>query len=53
MSITLGMLRQHKYNFVDIYKEEAISAIKNTLVGTVMDAVSVVDNEGEAIQSGR
>ena len=28
VAIVLGMLRQHKYNFVDVYREEACIAVK-------------------------
>lgn len=28
MTVVLGALRQHKYNFIDVYKEEASTAVK-------------------------
>lgn len=28
VSILFGMLRQHKLNFVDVYREEAFTALK-------------------------
>ena len=28
MSILFGMLRQHKFNFIDVYREEAFTALK-------------------------
>lgn len=28
MSIVLGMLRQRKFHFIDVYKEEAATALK-------------------------
>ena len=31
MSILFGMLRQHKFNFVDVYREEAFTALKATV----------------------
>ena len=31
VSILFGMLRQHKFNFVDVYREEAFTALKATV----------------------
>ena len=39
LMIVLGALRQHKYTFIDTYKEEAETAIK-----TVVKQVSPFDN---------
>ena len=31
MSVVFGMLRQHKFNFIDVYREEAYTALKATI----------------------
>ncbi|XP_076464051.1 vacuolar protein sorting-associated protein 54-like isoform X2 [Babylonia areolata] len=50
VSILFGMLRQHKFNFVDVYREEAFTALKATVKQTIVEAVSaaedVMDMEG-------
>lgn len=50
VSILFGMLRQHKFNFVDVYREEAFMAlkasVKQTIVETVSAAEDVMDMEG-------
>jgi len=51
ISILFGMLRQHKFNFVDVYREEAFTALKTIVKQTVVEAVSVadeIDTEGSA-----
>ncbi|KAK7104655.1 hypothetical protein V1264_019335 [Littorina saxatilis] len=50
VSILFGMLRQHKFNFVDVYREEAFTALKAIVKQTIVEAVSaaedVMDMEG-------
>lgn len=51
VSILFGMLRQHKFNFIDVYREEAFTALKAIIKQTVVEAVSVaddIDTEGSA-----
>ncbi|XP_005105432.1 vacuolar protein sorting-associated protein 54 [Aplysia californica] len=51
VSILFGMLRQHKFNFIDVYREEAFTALKAVVKQTVVEAVAVaddVDTEGNA-----
>ncbi|KAK2170701.1 hypothetical protein LSH36_1g18004 [Paralvinella palmiformis] len=40
VAIILGMLRQHKYNFVDVYREEACIAVKAVIKQTVIEKVA-------------
>ncbi|XP_059162302.1 vacuolar protein sorting-associated protein 54-like [Physella acuta] len=44
VSVLLGMLRQHKFNFVDVYREEAFTALKAVVKQTVVEAVAVADD---------
>nr|KAG5714456.1 hypothetical protein BaRGS_006902 [Batillaria attramentaria] len=44
VSILFGMLRQHKFNFVDVYREEAFTALKATVKQTIVEAVSAADD---------
>ncbi|KAH9492137.1 Vacuolar protein sorting-associated protein 54 [Bulinus truncatus] len=44
VSVLSGMLRQHKFNFIDVYREEAFTALKATVKQTVVEAVSVADD---------
>ncbi|GFO34669.1 vacuolar protein sorting-associated protein 54 [Plakobranchus ocellatus] len=44
VSILFGMLRQHKFNFVDVYREEAFTAIKAIVKQTVVEAVAVAED---------
>ncbi|CAG5127416.1 unnamed protein product [Candidula unifasciata] len=51
VSILFGMLRQHKFNFIDVYREEAFTALKATVKQTVVEAVVIaedVDSENNA-----
>ncbi|XP_033126648.1 vacuolar protein sorting-associated protein 54-like [Anneissia japonica] len=43
-SIILGLLRQHKFSFLDDYKDECTTAIKAIVKQTVVDAVSEADS---------
>ncbi|XP_013401710.1 vacuolar protein sorting-associated protein 54-like isoform X1 [Lingula anatina] len=44
VAIVFGMLRQHKYNFIDVYREEACTAMKAAVKQTVVEAVSTADD---------
>ncbi|CAL1541636.1 unnamed protein product [Lymnaea stagnalis] len=44
VSVLFGMLRQHKFNFIDVYREEAFTALKATVKQTVVEAVAVADD---------
>ncbi|BFZ07694.1 hypothetical protein BsWGS_10733 [Bradybaena similaris] len=51
VSILFGMLRQHKFNFIDVYREEAFTALKATVKQAIVEAVVVaedVDSENNA-----
>ncbi|XP_077993143.1 vacuolar protein sorting-associated protein 54-like [Glandiceps talaboti] len=43
-TIVLGMLRQHKFNFLEVYREEAATAIKTVVKQTVVDFVASADD---------
>ncbi|XP_055878405.1 vacuolar protein sorting-associated protein 54-like [Biomphalaria glabrata] len=43
VSVLFGMLRQHKFNFIDVYREEAFTALKATVKQTVVEAVAIAD----------
>ncbi|KAJ8309174.1 hypothetical protein KUTeg_014048 [Tegillarca granosa] len=40
VSLVFGMLRKSRFNFVDVYREEAFTAIRATVKQTVVEAVS-------------
>ncbi|XP_041352361.1 vacuolar protein sorting-associated protein 54-like [Gigantopelta aegis] len=44
VSIMFGLLRQDKLNFVDVYREEAFTALKAIIKQTVIEAVSEADD---------
>ncbi|XP_071079341.1 vacuolar protein sorting-associated protein 54-like [Haliotis cracherodii] len=44
VSILFGLLRQNKLNFVDVYREEAFTALKAVIKQTVVEAVSAADD---------
>ncbi|KAL5008620.1 hypothetical protein ScPMuIL_014201 [Solemya velum] len=44
VSMVFGMLRQHKFTFLDVYREEAFTAIKAAVKQTVVEAVSLADD---------
>ncbi|XP_071485791.1 vacuolar protein sorting-associated protein 54-like [Diadema antillarum] len=46
-SVILGMMRQRKFSFIDVYREETTSAIKAVIKQTVVEAVS----EAETVDS--
>ncbi|XP_022090825.1 vacuolar protein sorting-associated protein 54-like [Acanthaster planci] len=43
-AIVLGMLRQHRFSFLETYREEAAESIKALIKQTVVEAVSTADN---------
>ncbi|XP_038072831.1 vacuolar protein sorting-associated protein 54-like [Patiria miniata] len=43
-AIILGMLRQHRFSFLETYREEAAESIKALIKQTVVQAVSTADN---------
>ncbi|XP_077866909.1 vacuolar protein sorting-associated protein 54-like [Saccoglossus kowalevskii] len=45
-TIILGMLRQHRFNFLEVYREESATAIKAVVKQTVVNYVSTVDDIG-------
>ncbi|KAK3799206.1 hypothetical protein RRG08_054333 [Elysia crispata] len=44
VSILFGMLRQNKFNFIDVYREEAFTALKAIVKQTVVEAVAVAED---------
>lgn len=44
VSLVFGMLRKSRFNFVDVYREEAFTAVKAIVKQTVVEAVSVAEN---------
>ncbi|XP_064600313.1 vacuolar protein sorting-associated protein 54-like [Liolophura sinensis] len=44
VAILFGMLRFHKFNFIEVYKEEVCATLKSTIKQTVVEAVAVVDD---------
>ncbi|VDI22077.1 vacuolar protein sorting-associated protein 54 [Mytilus galloprovincialis] len=44
VSLVFGMIRKDKFNFVDMYREEAFTAIRACVKQTVVEAVSEADN---------
>ncbi|KAK3094215.1 hypothetical protein FSP39_025511 [Pinctada imbricata] len=47
VSLVFGMIRKSRFNFVDVYREEAFTAIRATVKQTVVEAVS----EAETLDS--
>ncbi|KAK3092497.1 hypothetical protein FSP39_003642 [Pinctada imbricata] len=47
VSLVFGMIRKNRFNFVDVYREEAFTAIRATVKQTVVEAVS----EAETLDS--
>ncbi|XP_033735707.1 vacuolar protein sorting-associated protein 54-like [Pecten maximus] len=43
VSLVFGMIRRGRYNFVDVYREEALTAVRATVKQTVVEAVSSAD----------
>ncbi|CAH1791272.1 unnamed protein product [Owenia fusiformis] len=44
VAIVFGLLRQHKFNFIDVYREEACTAMKAAVKQTVVQAVSEAED---------
>lgn len=44
VSLVFGMIRKDKFNFVDMFREEAFTAIRSAVKQTVVEAVSEADN---------
>ncbi|XP_071789704.1 vacuolar protein sorting-associated protein 54-like isoform X2 [Asterias amurensis] len=47
-AIVLGMLRQHRFSFLETYREEVAESIKALIKQTVVHAVSSADNVDDA-----